>query len=130
MTESELITLLDAHDALVTACVEARLTLGEFLAAYDDFPAAYEFDGAAGSAEKRDILRIVRKRIAFHSKVRGVLSGLRSGDEHATVMSSEAGRFLPLVGLMRLRQLAARHPDFEAEPEMRLRRWPEAKRAE
>jgi hypothetical protein len=130
MPESELIALLDAHDALVTACLEARLTLVEFLTAYDDFPAAYEFDGTAASAEERDILRILRKRIAFHFKVRDVLSGLRSGDDHAAVMSSEAGRFLPLVGLLRLRQLAARYPDFEAEPEIRLRRRSEAQPAE
>ena len=115
MTESELLALLDAHDALVTACVEARLTLGEFLTAYDDFPAVYELDGAAAGVEERAILRMLRKRIAFHFKVRDVLSGLRSGDGHPTVMSSEAGRFLPLVGLLRLRQLAARYPDFEAQ---------------
>jgi hypothetical protein len=116
MTESDLLALLDVHDTLVTACVEARLTLGEFLSAYDDFPAAYGFDEAAADAEERAILRMFRKRIAFHFKVRDVLSGLRSDDEHAAVMASEAGRFLPLVGLLRLRQLAARYPDFEAEP--------------
>jgi hypothetical protein len=115
MTESQLLALLDAHDALVKACIEARLALGEFLTAYDDFPAAYEFDETAASAEERAILRMLRKRIAFHFKVRDVLSGLRSREEHATPMSSEAGRFLPLVGLLRLRQLVARYPDFEAE---------------
>ncbi len=116
MTESEVLALLDTHDALVTACVEARLTLGEFLAAYDDFPAAYGFDGDAAGAGERAVLRMLRKRIAFHFKVRDVLAGLRSGDEHTTLMSSEAGRFLPLVALARLRQLAARYPEFEAEP--------------
>jgi hypothetical protein len=115
MTESDLRALLDAHDALVTACVDARLTLGEFLAAYDDFPSAYALEEAAATAEERALLQLFRKRIAFHSRVQDVLSGLHPVDSANTV-DSEVGRFVPVVALLRLRELTARYPDHEAEP--------------
>ena len=57
MTDSELNALLDAHDALVAACVEERLTLVEFLAAYNDFPRVYGLDGRAAGADERLSLR-------------------------------------------------------------------------
>ena len=48
--------------------------------------------------------------------VSGVLSGLGSADHPADIPYGDAGRFLPAVGLMRLRELVARYPDFMAEP--------------
>jgi hypothetical protein len=115
MTELELCALLDAHDALVTACIDASLSFAEFLAAYGDFPITYHLDGSAAAAEERAVLRLFRKRIAFHFKVWDVLSGLRADDD-ANALQGEAARFVPLAGLSRLRLLVARYPDFKAEP--------------
>ena len=57
LTDTELAALLDAHDALVTACVEERLTLVEFLAAYNDFPRVYGLDGRTAGADEHLVLR-------------------------------------------------------------------------
>ena len=107
MAESEMSALLDAHDALVRACVDAHLEFTEFLAAYDDFPGAYELNEQA-------VLRLFRKRIAFRERVAGVISGLRS-DGGSKTLHRDVGRFIPAVGLMRLRELVAKYPEFKAE---------------
>jgi hypothetical protein len=107
VTESEMAALLDAHDALIRACVESHLAFEEFVAAYGDFPAA--LDEGAGRA----VLRLFGKRIAFHKLVAGAISGLR-GEGGSPGMETEVGRFMPMVGLMRLRELVARYPEFKA----------------
>ena len=107
MTESEISALLDAHDALVRACVDSRLAFEEFVATYDDFPSAYALDEQA-------VLRLFRKRVAFHERVAGVISGLRSDGDSKT-LHGDVGRFIPAVGLMRLRELVAKYPEFKAE---------------
>jgi len=115
MTESELSTLLGAHDALVKAYVDSVLAFSEFVSAYGDFPHNYALDGHSGTAEELAVLRLFRKRIAFHLRVSGVLSGLRSADDPAEIPYGDAGRFFPAVGLMRIRELVARYPDFKAD---------------
>jgi hypothetical protein len=117
MTESEISALLDAHDALVKAYVDSILIFSEFVSAYGDFPHGYGLDGLSGTAEERAVLRLFRKRIAFHLRVSGVLSGLRSADDPTDIPYADAGRFLPAVGLVRIRELVASHPDFRAEPD-------------
>jgi hypothetical protein len=112
MTESELSALFDAHDALVAAYIDSSLTFPEFLAAYGNFPHNYA-NGYAGTAH--DVLHYFTRRIAFHVRVSGILSGLRSADDPVDIPYADAGRFLPAVGLMRLRELAARYPDFKAD---------------
>ena len=116
MTESEISALLDAHDSLVRAYVDSRLTFSEFVCAYGDFPHNYALVGDSGSAEQRAVLQLFRQRMAFHLRVSGVLSGLRSADDPADISHDDADRFLPAVGLMRIRELLARYPDFKAEP--------------
>jgi hypothetical protein len=114
MTESEVSALFDAHDALVTACVDSVLTFSEFTMAYGDFPNNYALDPQKAPQDSRAILRLFRKRLAFHLRVAGLLSGssaMDSPDPYA-----DAGRFIPTIGLVRLRELSARYPDFEAEP--------------
>jgi hypothetical protein len=118
VTESELKGLLDAHDALVKAYVDLSLTFSDFVCAYGDFPHNYALDGHPETVEERAVLRLFGKRIAFHLRVSGVLSGLRSADDPADIPYVDAGRFLPAVGLMRIRELVARHPEFEAELEL------------
>ncbi|MGO9935982.1 MAG: hypothetical protein ACLPV8_29855 [Steroidobacteraceae bacterium] len=117
MNESEVRALLDAHDALLTAYVDSSLTFSEFVSAYGEFPRNYSFDGDLGTAEQRAARRFFRSRIAFHLLVSGMLSGLRSADDPTDIPYGDAGRFLPAVQLMRLRELIAKHPDFKAEPE-------------
>jgi hypothetical protein len=114
VTESELNGLLDAHDVLVKAYVDSSLTFSEFVCAYGDFPHNYALDGHSGTVEERAVLRLFGKRIAFHLRVSGVLSGLRSADDPADIPDVDAGRFLPAVGLMRIRELVARYPEFKA----------------
>jgi hypothetical protein len=113
MTESELSVLFDAHDALVTAYVDSSLKFPEFLAAYGDFPHNYALDGYSGTPHA--VLQYFTRRIAFHVRVSAILSGLRSADDPVDIPYADAGRFLPAVGLMRLRDLVARYPDFKAE---------------
>ena len=57
MTESEISALLDAHDFLVRAYVDSRLTFSEFVCAYGDFPHNYALVGDSGSAEQRAVLQ-------------------------------------------------------------------------
>ena len=108
MTDSELSALLDAHDVLVKACLEGRLTLIEFAAAYGAFPHSYALDGRASSTEERAMLQRFSGRIAFHVLVSGLLSGLGSEHDPADLVAS--------VALMRIRELVARYPDFKSAP--------------
>jgi hypothetical protein len=116
MTESEISALLDAHDSFVKGYVDSSLTFEEFVSAYGDFPHYYALAGDSGTTEERALLRLFRKRMAFHLRVSGILSGLRSADDPADISHDDADRFLPAVGLMRIRELVARYPDFKAEP--------------
>jgi hypothetical protein len=115
MTESEVSALLDAHDALVTACVDSLLTFSEFLFAYGDFPNNYALDPQKAPPDARAVLALFRKRLAFHIRVAGTLRGFRAEDDTFSPYG-DAGRFTPAIGLTRLRELAARYPDFKAEP--------------
>jgi hypothetical protein len=111
MIPSPIGALLDARDALVRACLNNRLGFGEFLAAYGDFPASYGLDDHSACKDQGERLQLFRKRIAFHMRVAGVLSGLRS--ESGSAVYSDVERFLPAVGLMRLRGVAAEYPRLE-----------------
>jgi hypothetical protein len=117
MNELDVGALLDAHDALVKAYVDSSLGFDEFVSAYGDFPRSYGLVSESGAVEERAVLRFFQRRIAFHLRVAGVLSGLRSADDPADISHDDANRFLPAVGLMRIRELVARYPDFEAEPD-------------
>jgi hypothetical protein len=130
LTDSELHALLDAHDALVTACVEERLTLDEVLAAYNDFPRVYGLDGRDAGADERLVLRRAAQRIAFHFRVLEAASG-PTGIEDGSALSADAmsagfSEFLPRVTLMRLRQLVARYPDLKALPDSAVNPAPAA----
>jgi hypothetical protein len=117
MTESEVKALLDAHDALVTACLDSSLTFAVFVSAYDGFPNNYALDGhEAVTQQERTVLALFPRRIAFHLRVAGVLSQVCSDEDNSNPSYAAARRFLPDVGLMRLRELVARYPGFEAEP--------------
>ncbi len=119
MNESEISALLDAHDALVKAYVESSLGFDEFVSAYGDFPHNYALLTDSGTPHDQAVLRFFQRRIAFHVRVSGVLSGLRSADDPSDISHDDANRFLPAVGLLRIRELVIRYPDFRAEPELR-----------
>ena len=114
-TESEIDAALDAHDALVRAYVDSSLSFDEFVSAYGDFPRNYGFVSDSGAVQEQAARHFFQKRIAFHSRVSGVLSGLRSADDPADISHDDANRFLPAVGLLRIRELITRYPDFKAE---------------
>src|ERR1700722_18624162 len=69
MTESEISALLDAHDSLVRAYVDSRLTFSEFFCTYGDFPHNYALVGGSGSAAQRVVLQLFRQRMTFHLRV-------------------------------------------------------------
>jgi hypothetical protein len=108
--------LLDAHDTLVKACVDESLSFTEFLAAYGDFPQNYALLGQGKDPPDRDVLRLFRRRIGFHARVADVVSGLGSIDDVNTPFGG-TGNLASKIGLMRLRALVARFPQFEAERE-------------
>ena len=114
MIESELTSLLDAHDALVKACVDGALSFSEFLTSYGEFPHNFALDGHESTGDELALLKRVRQRIAFHFQVAGVLSGVYSGFAGMLGEDNEVGRFAPAVGMMRLKQLVERHATFEA----------------
>jgi hypothetical protein len=74
MTATEIRAVLDAHDALLRSCVDGRLTFPEFLGAYGDFPRGYGLEKDAPSPEEREVLRLFRKRVAFHGLAADVIS--------------------------------------------------------
>lgn len=114
MNESEINALFDAHDALVKAYLDANLTFAVFVSAYDGFPHNYALDRhEAVALDERTKLPPFRKRIAFHLRVAGILSCVCSDEDNANPLYAEAGRFVPAVGLMRLRELVARHPSYQ-----------------
>lgn len=113
MSATAIRVALDAHDALVRDCVEGRLTFGEFLGAYGDFPRGYGLEEGRASPEKSEAARFFRKRMSFHGQVAGLISGLGGTAERGSLEDSGVGDFLP-VGLTRLRELVARYPKFEA----------------
>jgi hypothetical protein len=117
MKDSELTALLDVHDSLLKSCVDAKLSFEEFLALYNDFPNRYSLNGHEAKGEELEVLRRSRRRIAFHFQVAKVLSGTYAVADVGNSLYEEAGRFAPAVGLMRLKELMGRHPDFKAEPE-------------
>ena len=120
MTDSELNALLDSHDALVAACAEERLTLDEFLAAYNDFPRVYGLDGRDAGADGRLVLRRASQRVAFHFRVADIVSG-PTGIDDQDATEAGVGEFLRRATLMRLRQLVARYPEFKTLPDSTLR---------
>jgi hypothetical protein len=53
ITESEISALLDAHDAIVWACVDCSLSLSAFVFAYGAFPHNYGLEGHAKTAQEQ-----------------------------------------------------------------------------
>jgi hypothetical protein len=113
MNEVEIARLLDAHDALVAACVDRELPFIEFVVAYGDFPEGYGLDEGTAAPETRAILPLFRKRIAFHRHVARVLSGFRQGPKYEA--PDNLGGFLQQAIMIRLREIVARYSDFQAE---------------
>jgi hypothetical protein len=114
MSATAIRAALDVHDALVRDCADGRLTFEEFLGAYGDFPRGSASEEDTASPEEREVLRLFRRRVAFHRQVARVISGLRGSAELGSMKDGGVGDLLPLVGLMRLRELVARYPKFEA----------------
>jgi hypothetical protein len=112
MNEAEVTEALDAHDALLAACVDGTVSFDEFILAYGNFPDSYGLKEDAGTGT-HTIVRLFRMRIAFHKHVSGVLSGFRQSPEPA--VSEELRVFMHKAIMLRLRTLVSRYPDFRAE---------------
>jgi hypothetical protein len=52
------------------------------------------------------------KRVAFHRRVASVVAGLRVTAD-AGSLTGEIAAFIPMAGLMRLREIVARYPKLE-----------------
>jgi hypothetical protein len=121
MSVTEMGALFDAHDVLLSACLDGSLSLQEFVAAYGQFPRGYGFDVAAAGGEAGDALSLFRKRIAFHQDVARLVASVSDSPmpglgSMAVLASAGAGAegFMAQAVILRLRQLAARHPGFTA----------------
>ena len=75
------------------------------------------FGGAHGMRARLEADVVTSANGGPENKQRYCLSGLRSADDPADIPYVDAGRYLPAVGLMRIRELVARYPEYEAEPE-------------
>jgi hypothetical protein len=117
ITDLQLAAVLDVHDCLVKSCIDSSLPLQEFLALYNNFPHAYALDGHQATPAELEILRQSNRRIAFHFQVAKLLSGLLAADV-ANSLYQETSRIAPAVGLMQLRDLVEKHPDFKAGREI------------
>ena len=117
ITEAEIRVLLDAHDAVIKACMDSSLSFSEFVLAYGAFPHNYRLQEQSKTAQEQFVSRLFGRRIAFHTRVASLLSGLRSADDPVDIPYEDAGRFLPAVGLQRLRELVNHYPDFKTEPD-------------
>jgi hypothetical protein len=98
MTGSTTSAQLDAHDALVRACLDGTLPLLEFAAAYGNFPGDL---AGMPTSQTPHISPTLQRRLAFHSQVAGVLAG-----------APDLDGWLAGAILMRLGHLATRYPDF------------------
>ena len=67
-----------------------RCRFRSLVAASGEFPRNYSFGRESMSAEENAALRLFRKRIAFHMRVAGVISTLRSADEPADIPYEDA----------------------------------------
>lgn len=110
MDESQINALLDAHDGLIAAYLDGTLALIDFVAAYGEFPRSYALDEPAASGSGRAAAALFRPRIAFHSRVAGVLASLRLDP---ALDSGIPGDFMPMVVMQRLRMLVAQYPNFK-----------------
>ena len=104
MTPQQIRTALDAHDALLKACLDGGLSFQEFLGAYLGFPGSLVQDP--------DARRLFARRIEFHTRVAQILAGLDSLDDAAGAAEGALSSFIPRIGLMRLRALYREHPDL------------------
>jgi hypothetical protein len=124
MSASEIDALLDAHDVLLSACLDGGLSLQEFVAAYGQFPHGYGLDSAGAAEETHEALPSFRKRIAFHRDVAKLVASMHHGplgdapmDEFGgpdALGSTAGGGFMEKAVILRLRQLVARHAGFTA----------------
>jgi|SRR5450755_793497 hypothetical protein len=114
MIESELSALLDVHDALVAACIGESIPFKDFLFSYGNFYDLYALDGHGASQGERDLFARHRDRIEFHRRVTRILSGVYAAENAVNPAFGDAGRFLPTVAAMRLRQLVAQYPKYKA----------------
>jgi hypothetical protein len=111
MNEAAISALLDAHDLLVRACLEDRLSFPQFVAAYGDFP--------AGSALEEDALMGTRassplgRRIEFHRQVASVLSGYRRSSENE--VPDDLRVFLQTGIMRRLQAVVWKYPELRVE---------------
>jgi hypothetical protein len=98
--------------------VDSSLSFAEFVVAYGAFPHNYGLEAHSKAAQEQLVSRLSGRRIAFRLRVASLLSGLRSADDPVDIPYEDAGRFLPTVGLQRLRELVGRHPEFKAGPDL------------
>jgi hypothetical protein len=106
LTETELLGLLETHDALVRDCVTGRISLDEFLRRYNDFPFAYALDGHESAPDEKQMLGRHARRIDFHLGVMRSLAGLCSQEDAQNPLYIKAGRFPPSVAIQRLKAFA------------------------
>ena len=108
--EEELLSELDAHDALVTQCARGELTWEEFERAYDSFYARYPLDGHESDADALRLFEKYASRIALHHDVwEQVLTKVTSDEQLREPSVANADFIGTAEAVRRIQLLAAAH---------------------
>jgi len=106
--EQELLSALDAHDALVTRCARGELSWAEFETTYDNFYPGYPLDGHESGAEELVLFQRHADRIALHRKIWDEVLTKVAGDERLHQPSATDACFIGSAeAVRRIRVLAA-----------------------
>jgi hypothetical protein len=108
--EEELLSDLDAHDALIAQCARGELSWEEFERAYDSFYPRYPLDGHESDAEELRLFEKYASRIALHQEVwEQVLTKVTADEQLNEQTAADAGFIGTAEAVRRIQLLAAAH---------------------
>jgi hypothetical protein len=108
VTESELLSGLDVHDALLVRCANREISFEELVAPYDDYYVRCALDGHESPLPEQDLLARHAARIRPHARIwQEVLCHVTSEELASAPGAREAGFFGPNVAVQKLRAIAA-----------------------
>ena len=106
--EEELLSELDAHDALVTRCARGELTWEEFERAYDSFYPRYPLDGHESDADELRLFEKYASRIALHHELWEQVLTKVTADEHLREPSAANAGFIGTAEAVRRMRTSTR----------------------
>jgi hypothetical protein len=107
VSEDDLTTQLDYHDALIANCIHGDMSFEEFLDRYNDFYPRAALDGHESDAEERQLLAGAEHRIALHRAIWDeILTKLCDDAMSEHPQAKKAGFFGHRDGFRKLQALA------------------------